>query len=44
MVTHILRQAKRLADYVILMYVGEVIEHGPAEEVLNKPREARTRA
>ena len=44
MVTHILRQAKRLADYVIFMYLGEMIKHGPAEEVLNNPRETRTRA
>ena len=44
MVTHILRQAKRLSDYVIFMYLGEVIEHGPAEEELNNPCEARTRA
>ena len=26
-VTHILRQAKRLADYVIFLYLGELIEH-----------------
>jgi phosphate transport system ATP-binding protein len=30
-VTHILRQAKRLADYVVFLYCGELIEHGPAE-------------
>jgi phosphate transport system ATP-binding protein len=44
LVTHILRQAKRLADYVIFMYLGELIEHGPAHEVFEHPREARTRA
>ena len=43
-VTHILRQARRLADYVIFLYLGELIEHGPAEEVLTNPREPRTRA
>jgi phosphate transport system ATP-binding protein len=42
LVTHILRQAKRLADYVIFMYLGEVIEHGPAKEVLNHPKEEKT--
>ena len=26
LVTHTLRQAKRLADYVIFMYLGEVVE------------------
>ncbi len=44
LVTHILRQAKRLADYVVFMYLGEVVEHGPAREVFTNPREARTRA
>src|SRR5258706_5817572 len=33
LVTHILRQAKRISDYVVFMYLGEVIECGPAEEV-----------
>jgi phosphate transport system ATP-binding protein len=44
LVTHILRQAKRLADYVVFMYLGEVVEHGPAQQVFENPREARTRA
>jgi phosphate transport system ATP-binding protein len=44
LVTHILRQAKRLADYVIFMYLGEVVEAGPAKEVFENPKEARTRA
>jgi len=44
MVTHILRQAKRLADYVIFMYLGEVVEHGPADEVFENPRQLRTQA
>ncbi len=42
-VTHILRQAKRLADYVIFLYLGELIEHGPAEEIFENPREEMTR-
>lgn len=43
MVTHILRQAKRLADYMIFMYMGEVIEQGPAEKILNQPEQKLTR-
>ena len=43
-VTHILRQAKRLADYVIFMYLGEVVEAGPAEEVFLHPKQDRTKA
>ena len=43
-VTHTLRQAKRLADYVIFMYLGEVVEAGPANEVFSNPKKERTRA
>jgi len=43
-VTHTLRQAKRLADYVIYMYLGEVIEAGPAHEVFTNPQHERTKA
>jgi phosphate transport system ATP-binding protein len=44
LVTHILRQAKRLADQVIFMYLGDLVEAGPAREVFTNPREERTRA
>jgi phosphate transport system ATP-binding protein len=43
-VTHILRQAKRIADYIAFLYLGELVEHGPAEEVFANPRDPRTRA
>jgi phosphate transport system ATP-binding protein len=43
-VTHILRQAKRLADYVVFLYLGEVIECGTADQVFNHPQDERTRA
>lgn len=43
-VTHTLRQAKRLADYVIYMYLGEVVEAGPAKDVFNNPQHRRTKA
>lgn len=44
LVTHILRQAKRVADHVIFMYMGEVVEQGPADQVFNDPREERTKS
>jgi phosphate transport system ATP-binding protein len=44
LVTHILRQARRVADHVIFMYMGEVIEQGPAEEVFNDPKEEKTKS
>ncbi len=43
MVTHILRQARRIADYVIFMYLGEIIEHGPTQEVLGNPQHQLTK-
>lgn len=42
-VTHILRQAKKLADYVMFMYMGELVEHGPADEVFNNPQKELTK-
>ncbi len=38
LVTHILRQAKRLADNVIFMYYGELVESGPAEQIFEDPQ------
>ncbi len=43
-VTHTLRQAKRLADYAIFMYLGEVVEAGPAHAIFTNPQQERTRA
>ncbi len=43
LVTHILRQAKRLADYVAFIYLGEVIEFGTADEFFNNPRQDITK-
>lgn len=37
-VTHILRQAKLLADHIVFMYYGEVIEQGPPEKIFNDPQ------
>ena len=42
LVTHILRQAQRLADHVIFLYLGDLIEHGPAEKVLRHPKYYKT--
>jgi phosphate transport system ATP-binding protein len=43
-VTHILRQARRVADYLAFLYLGELVEHGPAAQVFADPRDPRTRA
>lgn len=44
MVTHDIDQARRLADYVVFMWLGEVAEHGPAEQLFAHPQNDLTRA
>ncbi len=43
LVTHTLRQAKRIADYVAFMYMGELIEFGTADQVFNHPKHKLTK-
>ncbi|MBM3251175.1 MAG: phosphate ABC transporter ATP-binding protein [Candidatus Omnitrophica bacterium] len=43
LVTHILRQARRLADYAVFLYLGEVIEQGPAQKIFENPENEMTR-
>ena len=43
LVTHTLRQAKRIADYAGFIYFGEIIEQGPARQVFEKPKEELTK-
>ena len=42
-VTHNLQQAYRIADHVGFMYLGELVEYGPADEVFGEPKAKRTR-
>jgi phosphate transport system ATP-binding protein len=42
-VTHNLQQAYRVADHVAFMYLGDLVEYGPVEQVFGAPREQRTR-
>jgi ABC-type dipeptide/oligopeptide/nickel transport system ATPase component len=44
MSTHNIHQAKRLADYVIYLYLGSLIEHGPAKDLFHNPKHDRTKA
>lgn len=44
LVTHTLRQARRLADNVAFMYLGEMVENGPADEIFAHPQHPRTQA
>lgn len=44
LVTHSLRQARRLADHVVFLWLGELVEAGPAGQVFSAPRSERTAA
>jgi phosphate transport system ATP-binding protein len=41
-VTHLLQQARRLADYVLFLWMGELVEAGPVGQVFGAPSDART--
>jgi phosphate transport system ATP-binding protein len=41
-VTHNMQQAARVADTTAFMLDGELIEHGPTNEIFTRPREERT--
>ncbi len=41
-VTHNMQQASRISDYTAFMYMGELIEFGPTEQVFTNPKEKLT--
>jgi phosphate transport system ATP-binding protein len=43
LVTHTLRSARRIADNIIFMYLGKIIEAGPTEEFFNNPKKQLTK-
>ncbi|MDD4680492.1 MAG: phosphate ABC transporter ATP-binding protein [Clostridia bacterium] len=43
MVSHILRQARRMSDNVVFMYFGELIETGEAKAFFTSPADERTK-
>lgn len=42
MVTHNMGQARRASDECIYMYLGEIIEHAPTDQLFLNPREEKT--
>jgi ABC-type phosphate transport system ATPase subunit len=44
MVTHDIEQARRLADYVLFMWLGQLVEQAPAEIFFVAPEAELTRA
>ena len=43
LVTHILHQARKVSDYIGFVYMGEIIEFGPTEEIILNPKEKLTK-
>lgn len=43
LVTHMLRQAKRLADFVAFIYLGELVEFNSASQFFENPKDDRTK-
>lgn len=43
LVTHILRQARRVSDYIVFLCDGEVVEFGPSHDVLLNPQHEITK-
>lgn len=43
LVTHTLRQARRIADNIVFMYLGEIIESGPTDEFFSNPKHQLTK-
>jgi phosphate transport system ATP-binding protein len=43
LVTHTLRQAKRIADNIVFMYLGKIVESGPTDEFFSNPKKQLTR-
>ena len=44
MITHDLSTAARFADRIAVMYLGRIVEHGPAREVVHNPQHPYTKA
>jgi phosphate transport system ATP-binding protein len=42
-VTHNMQQARRVGDKVAFMYLGDLVEYGPADQIFDAPQAQRTR-
>lgn len=43
-VTHNMQQAARVSDFTAFLYMGEVVEYGPTDQLFTNPNEERTEA
>lgn len=44
LVTHDLREARRLGDRLVILHAGRIVQHGETETVLSNPADAQVRA
>lgn len=44
LVTHAIQQARRLADYVAFIYMGQLVEQGTPDDIFKNPQDPLTRA
>jgi phosphate transport system ATP-binding protein len=43
-VTHNMQQAARVSDYTAFLYMGDLIEYGPTDQIFTNPKQERTEA
>ena len=44
LISHDLRTVRQLSERVVVMYLGEIVEQGPTDEIFTRPRHPYTRA
>jgi phosphate transport system ATP-binding protein len=42
-VTHNMQQARRISDFTVFMFLGEVVEFGESEQIFEQPQKQATR-
>jgi oligopeptide/dipeptide ABC transporter ATP-binding protein len=43
LITHEIGLARHIADHIAIMYLGKIVEIGPTEEIMNRPRHPYTK-
>jgi peptide/nickel transport system ATP-binding protein/oligopeptide transport system ATP-binding protein len=44
LISHDLRTVRQLSERVVVMYLGEIVEQGPTDEIFTRPRHPYTKA
>ncbi len=43
MVSHNMQQARRISDYTVFLYLGDLIEYSKTEELFKNPKKEKTK-